>query len=248
MKRKIFKETERTLIGLDMMLYIVFVTMGYLVLSVTDYLSVDPIELSSPLFYMFGFFSILVYFLNRRKGNYEYLIFGLINVVTATFVLRNTYYVDSGFILGDAILIYSIANVLNKGYHTKKLMDERNINFIPKLVVTVLLTFLGVFVVFCLNNKIEVGSLILAYYFIIFGLLSLFEPLVYILAGNATISNYLYSLLDYDKEEVGTKNKKVLKEVNKRKPVVVEKEGEIKIRKKPKKTQTTTKIKNKKTK
>lgn len=246
MKRKIFKETDKTLIGLDMMLYIVFITMGYLILTAIDCLNVDPIELSSPLFYMFGFFSILVYFLNRRKGNYEYLIFGLINVVTATFILRNTYYVDSGFILGDAILIYSIANVLNKGYHTKKLLEQRNINFIPKLVVTVLLTFLGVFVVFCLNDKVEAGSLILAYYFIIFGLLSMFEPLIFILSRNATISNYLYSILDYDKEDVKSKKKKVLKEVNKRKPVVVEKEGEIK--KKPKKTQTTTKTKNKKTK
>lgn len=248
MKRKIFKESDRTLIGLDMMLYVVFVTMGYLILTVTDCLSVDPIELSSPLFYMFGFFSILVYFLNRRKGNYEYLIFGLINVVTATFILRNTFYVDSGFILGDAILIYSIANVLNKGYHTKKLMDQKNINFIPKLVVTVLLTFLGVFVVFCLNDKVEAGSLILAYYFIIFGLLSLFEPLIYILSRNVTISNYLYSILNYEKEEVNIKKKKILKEVKKRKPVVVEKEGEIKVKKKPKNIQTTTKTKNKKTK
>ena len=60
---------------------------------------------------------------------------------------------------------------------------------------------LGVFIVSALYTKIEVGSLILGYYFIIFGLLSLLEPLISILTRNIKLENYILEFLSYDNKE-----------------------------------------------
>ncbi|UKI58726.1 MAG: hypothetical protein L6V81_05005 [Clostridium sp.] len=64
--------------------------------------------------------SLVAYFVNRRPEDYEFLFFGLINIIVGTYVLVNELFPNSCLIVGSAILIYSIANVLNKGYHTNK--------------------------------------------------------------------------------------------------------------------------------
>ena len=218
MKKIVIKEFDKTLLILDIMLYCVFVTIGFILLNFSEIELLNPMEYASPLFYMFGFFSLLTYFLNRREGNYELLIFGFINVCVASFVFIYTSYPDSGFILADAVLIYSIANVINKGYYSIQLLKEKNINFFPKISITILLLFLGVFVVSSLYNKIEVGSLILGYYFIIFGLLSLLEPLISILTKNEKLEKAVLEFLAY---EVKDENKtiEVKKEKTEEKPI-----------------------------
>ncbi len=201
MKRVIIKEFEKTYLILDIMLYTIFVVVGFILLNFSEIELLNPIKYASPLFYMFGFFSLLTYFLNRREGDYELLIFGFINVCIASFILIYVSFPNSAFIMADAVLVYSIANVINKGYHCKLLLNKKDINFFPKVSVTILLLLLGVFIVSALYTKIEVGSLILGYYFIIFGLLSLLEPLISILTRNIKLENYILEFLSYDNKE-----------------------------------------------
>lgn len=201
MKRVIIKEFEKTYLILDIMLYTIFVVVGFILLNFSEIELLNPIKYASPLFYMFGFFSLLAYFLNRREGDYELLIFGFINVCIASFILIYVSFPNSAFIMADAVLVYSIANVINKGYHCKLLLNKKDINFFPKVSVTILLLLLGVFIVSALYTKIEVGSLILGYYFIIFGLLSLLEPLISILTRNIKLENYILEFLSYDNKE-----------------------------------------------
>lgn len=201
MKRVIIKEFDKTYLILDIMLYTIFVVVGFILLNFSEIELLNPIRYASPLFYMFGFFSLLAYFLNRRQGDYELLIFGFINVCIASFILIYVSFPNSAFIMADAVLVYSIANVINKGYHCKLLLNKKDVNFFPKASVTILLLLLGVFVVSALYTKIEVGSLILGYYFIIFGLLSLLEPLISILTRNIKLENYILEFLSYDDKE-----------------------------------------------
>lgn len=217
MNKVVLKEFQKKYIIVDIVFYIIFVVLGFTLLNFAEMGLTNPIKYGACIFYTLAFFSILAYFVNRRKDDYEFLLFGFINVVTATFILIYTAYPDSGFILSDAVLLYSIANVLNKGYSCNRLLSKKDFNFFPKVSVTVLLLFLGVFVVASLYNKVEVGVLILGYYFIIFGLLSLLEPFNSILFENKTISNYLLNLLHYNETE--TKVEDVKEEVKEEVPV-----------------------------
>ena len=218
MKKEIIKEKDKTLIGLDIMLYVIYAVVGYILLRVSDVVSFDPVDCASPLLYMFGFFSLLTYFLNRRKDDYEQLFFGFINIVTATFLLVNAYYPNTGFVMADALLIYSIAIVLNKGYHAKKLLEKGDINFFVKLPMTVILTILGILVVANIYNKIDVGNTILGYYFLVFGLISLLEPLLYILLSNNGIAAWL-TMLTLDEKETKKEAPRKVKEIVNKKPI-----------------------------
>ena len=218
MKKEIIKEKDKTLIGLDIMLYVIYAVVGYILLRVSDVVSFDPVDCASPLLYMFGFFSLLTYFLNRRKDDYEQLFFGFINIVTATFLLVNAYYPNTGFVMADALLIYSIAIVLNKGYHAKKLLEKGDINFFVKLPMTVILTILGILVVANIYNKIDVGNTILGYYFLVFGLISLLEPLMYILLSNNGLAAWL-KMLTLDEKETKKEAPRKVKEIVNKKPI-----------------------------
>ena len=200
MKKFVVKEIDKNLILLDVMLYTIFIVTGFILLNFSSIELVNPVKYASPLFYMFGFFSLLVYFLNRKERDYELLIFGFINVCIASFILIYMSFPDSGFILADAVLVYSLANVVNKGYACKELAEKKDINFFPKVSVTILLLLLGVFVVSSLYTKVEVGSLILGYYFIIFGFFSLLEPLMNVLSRNISVEEKVLDLLSYEKE------------------------------------------------
>lgn len=198
MNKVFIKEFEKRYVMVDIIFYCLLVALGFTLLNCGEMGLTNPIKHAPWLFYSIAFFSILAYFVNRRKDEYEFLLFGFINVVVGTFILVYTYYPDSGFILADAILLYSIANVLNKGFSCKKMVEERDINFFTKISVTVLLLFLGVFVVASLYNKVEVGVLILGYYFIIFGLLSLLEPLNSVVLKNPQLQKRIFAALSYD--------------------------------------------------
>jgi len=221
MNKVVLKEFDKKYIAVDIIFYCMFVVMGFVLLNFAEMGLSNPIKHAPCLFFSIAFFSILAYFVNRRKDEYEFLLFGFINVVVATFILVYTAYPNSGFILADAVLLYSIANVLNKGFSCKKLIENRDIDFFTKVSVTVLLLFLGVFVVASLYNKVEVGILILGYYFIIFGLLSLLEPLNSIVLRNPDLQKRIFNLLSY-KEEKTVETPKEEKEVEVKEEIIKE--------------------------
>ena len=222
MKKVVIKEFDRTLLGIDLMLYCFFVVIGYIMLQIPEISVLRPIEYASPLFYMFAFMSLVAYFVNRRSDDYEFLFFGLINVVVGTYVLVNEYFTDSCFIIGNAVLLYALANVLNKGYNTKILMEQCDVNFYVKLSITVLLTLLSLLVLSDLFNSETVSGMVLGYYFMGFGLISLFEPLLMIITKNPQVETYLVSLNENEKtktKEKKTTKKTAIKEIKKKKPV-----------------------------
>lgn len=207
LNKVVVKEFDRTLVGIDIMLYVVYVTLGFIILNFPQIEALKAIEYAAPLFFMFAFFSLVAYFLNRRPKDYEFLFLGLINVVAGTFILINEFYPDTALILGNAVLVCSIATALNKGYRAKILLEERDLNAYPKIAITVLLMILGILVVGTLHKIIDMGSIILGYYFMIFGLLSMLEPLLLIIIKNPTLESYLVNLIESDYDEPKWKRK-----------------------------------------
>ncbi len=213
MNMVVLKEFKKEHLSIKIIFYCLFTLVGFGLLHFSDLGFSDPIGYIPGVFYCFAFLSLFTYFLNRVEGNYELLFFGLINVITATFVLANIYYPDSGFILSDAVLLYSILNVINSSYSCSKLFKEKKIMFFMKSAITILLLFLGVFVISALYDKVEFGVLILGYYFVAFGLLNLLEIFANVIFSNKKLQKRLLNYIYFDEEKEESKtNKRVVKD------------------------------------
>ena len=101
-------------------------------------------------------------------------------------------------------------------------MDQCDVNFYVKLSITVLLTLLSLLVLSDLFNSEAVSGMVLGYYFMGFGLISLFEPLLMIITKNPQVETYLVSLNESEKDKTKEKKatkKTAIKEIKKKKPV-----------------------------
>ena len=216
MKKVVIKESEKTFLGIDIMLYTIYAAIGYILIGFPEVDLLSPMEYAPVLFYMFGFFSLIAYFLNRRAGDYEYLFFGLINVMVASYILINTLFGNDAFIMSFAIILYTVAVILNKFYHVNKLRKNNDINFYPKMISTILIIMLGILILNPLFTKYCAASIILGYYFISFGLINLLEPLFMILIRNPKLESRLCYICGIEKEKPGKKKKVVLKEIKRK--------------------------------
>lgn len=216
MKKVVIKELDRTFLGIDLMLYTVFVVVGYILIGFPEIEILNPVEYSPVLFFMFGFFSLIAYFSNRRDGNYEYLFLGLINVMVATFVLVNALFGDDALIMALSVSIYSLSILLNKSYHLVRLFRNKDVTFYPKAITIILLIFIGLLTVSPLFTKYAAANMILGYYFIAFGLVNLLEVLTTIVIRNPELDKALSSVLGFSKSKP-VKKKVVLKEIKKKK-------------------------------
>ena len=217
MNKVVLSELKSRHLIFEIVLYAIYAIVGFTLLGVCDKYLCNITEYAYSIFFVLAFFTIFVYFLNRRPINYELLFLGFINVLIGTSALLIKVYPESGFLLSDLILVYAMLNIINKLYCCKILIKEKDISFFPKISVTILLFFIGVLVVSLLHTKMEAGVLIFGYYFAIFGLLSMLEPLTKILCNNKTLQEAVFNFLGYEKED----NKKiVLKETKVSKPKV----------------------------
>jgi hypothetical protein len=201
MNKRIIKEKEGTLIIVDILFYISIVLVGYFLVDFENYNVRDTLALLPSIFYVIAFLSCIAYFVNRKRDYYEFLMFSLINVAVGTYILINRFNPEGAFVIGDALLIYVIGIVINKLYLAKVLWDKKNINFIPKLVNSVLILCIGAFASFSLYSKEDVAYMIIGYFIMGYGLISLLEPFTYILLNNPTIDKLLISFLKYNKGE-----------------------------------------------
>ncbi len=227
MRKKIIKEREGTLIIVDIILYISIVIVGYLLLDFENYNVTDSAILLPSVFYGLALLTCIAYFVNRKRDYYEFLMMCVINVLAATYIVVNQNNTFGTFVIGDALLLYAVANIINKVFLAKKYWENKNINFIPKVVNSVLLTFISAFAVYSLYSKEEVAYMIIGYYIIGFGLISLLEPFTYILLENPTIDKLLVSFLKYNKgEEKEVKPIKV-KTINRKKISIKQRQGSL---------------------
>lgn len=216
MKKVVIKELDKTFLGIDLMLYCIYVVMGYILIGFPEVEILNPMEYSPVLFFMFGFFSLVAYFLNRRVGNYEYLFLGLINVMVATFVLVHAFFGNDALIMALVISIYSLSIILNKSYYLVHMLKNKDINFYPKTITVILLILIGLLTVSPIFAKYAAANMILGYYLMAFGLVNLLEVLLTILIRNPRLDNALTSIFGLAPVKT-TKKKVVLKEIKKKK-------------------------------
>jgi len=191
MNKVIFKESDKKFIIIDILFNIILCLIGLCVLKTTGIEYIKVLRYFYLIFYVVAFFSLIAYFSNRRKGDYELLYFAFINVYVGSFALIYRDYQNSYFILGCSVLIYTIANLYNRGVRINTLNNEKNLEFFPKLFVTLVLTLFCLGISFFLYQGNAVEFLIVGYFFLTFGLLSLLEPMLTIIMKNDKVMKFV---------------------------------------------------------
>lgn len=241
MRRRVVKEFDKTIYAIDIMLYAIMGIIGYMLLQFSGMPNLDVEQYIIGIFFIFGFISLLAYFLNRRKGDYEFLFFGAINILVAVFIKLNAVHNDLNYIVSVSLLFYSLAYFLNKIIHVCKLVKEKNLNSIPKISVSLLVVVLTLVTMVTVYTKFDVAIMIYGYYFIGFSLLSLIEVLLILLFNGKTFRKKLIDMLNYDEVKPVKKTTEVKKikpvqgkRIRKITPVKEEKVVEEKPKKNPK--------------
>lgn len=241
MRRRVVKEFDKTIYAIDIMLYAIMGIIGYMLLQFSGMPNLDVEQYIIGIFFIFGFISLLAYFLNRRKGDYEFLFFGAINILVAVFIKLNAVHNDLNYIVSVSLLFYSLAYFLNKIIHVCKLVKEKNLNSIPKISVSLLVVVLTLVTMVTVYTKFDVAIMIYGYYFIGFALLSLIEVLLILLFNGKTFRKKLIDMLNYDDVKLVKKTTEVKKikpvqgkRIRKITPVKEEKVVEEKPKKNPK--------------
>lgn len=232
--RKSLKNMDISLIA-QVILSVLIIFIGVITTIFKSFGLVDIVLYASILFYIFSFFSIIVYFVKRKEGDYEVLLMSLINVITATFmfVFKTD---DYKMILGLGFTIYSIMIVSNRIYKIYTLKNENNFMWIVKFMGTILIGFLGMLTSYNLFNEVSVQTLLYGYYFTSLGIILLFENIIEIIVTEDKWNKILNKLiasnneLEEIKEETTTKKKTTTKKVNVKETSVKRKPG------RPKKT------------
>lgn len=209
------KIERKKLLGVDAFLCLIITIIGYILLKNPQLEVLKPLAYSSAIFYMIAFFALIAYFVDRRKDDYEQLLFALNNIIVGTYLIISSTKPNSGQVLGDAVLFYSIFNFINKGYYATKLSKENNVDTFPKTAICIILLLLGILVINNLYNEITMQTLILGYYFLAFGVLSIVEPLVMYILRFPKIHNYFQNLMEEEQNQLKKESKETKTEIKK---------------------------------
>lgn len=207
--KKTLKNVDLSLIT-PLILSVLLVILGILVMVFKSFGLTSIVLYVATLFYIYAFFSILLYFVKRKEGDYELLLLSLINIVVATFLFLLSKQ-DMPIILGAAMVIYTILIVANRGYKIITLRRQDNFMWVIKFIITFLIAFLGVLTSANLYMEKTVQTMMFGYYFMSLGFLLTIENLIEIFITEDKYKRILAKLIVEDNklEAVKEEPKKV---------------------------------------
>ncbi len=189
---------------------------------------IDMVLYGSIIFFILAFFGVICYFVRRREGDYEILLFSLISILTATFmfIFKND---DAAMILGAGLTIFNILVVANRIYKIITYKNQDNFMWSVKFIGTFLIGFLAILTCVNLYKEISVQTLMLGYYFTCLGVIMTIENLVELFVTKDKFDKFVskvveneyknLEMVDAINEEVKPEVKPEVKEVS----VVIEK-------------------------
>lgn len=185
---------------------------------------IDMVLYGSIIFFILAFFGVICYFIRRREGDYEILLFSLISVLTATFmfIFKNE---DAAMILGAGLTIFNILVIANRIYKIVTYKNQDNFMWSVKFIGTFLIGFLAILTCVNLYKEISVQTLMLGYYFTCLGVIMTIENLVELFVTKDKFDKFVSKVVlnEYKNLEmvdaINEENKPEVKEVN----VVIEK-------------------------
>lgn len=189
--KKIIKGNPKMLVGLTYGILIIII--GIVLMAYPAFGLIDPIYFISIVFYGVSFVSIITYFINRKENDYELLLISLANVLVASFL----FLFQNGkvsFILGTGLLIYTLLNTIIKGYYVIKYKKENKYIWFIKSISCILVLFVGVLSIINLYCEMSVLTMMIGYYFVIYGIILLLEPMFEILVQSGYLKKIMKEL------------------------------------------------------
>lgn len=185
---------------------------------------IDMVLYGSIIFFILAFFGVICYFIRRREGDYEILLFSLISVLTATFmfIFKND---DAAMILGAGLTIFNILVIANRIYKIVTYKNQDNFMWSVKFIGTFLIGFLAILTCVNLYKEISVQTLMLGYYFTCLGVIMTIENLVELFVTKDKFDKFVSKVIENEYKNlemvdaINEENKPEVKEVS----VVIEK-------------------------
>lgn len=185
---------------------------------------IDMVLYGSIIFFILAFFGVICYFIRRREGDYEILLFSLISILTATFlfIFKND---DASMILGAGLTIFNILVIANRIYKIVTYKNQDNFMWSVKFIGTFLIGFLAILTCVNLYKEISVQTLMLGYYFTCLGVIMTIENLVELFVTKDKFDKFVSKVIENEYKNlemvdaINEENKPEVKEVN----VVIEK-------------------------
>lgn len=179
----------------SLILSILILIMGVIVLVIPSFGLIDVILYISILFYIYALFSVTLYFIGRKEGDYELLLLSLINIITATFmfIFKSD---NAPMILGAGMSIYTILLVINRGIKILSLKKSNSFTWIIKFIITFLIAFLGILTTLNLFKEVTVQTMMFGFYFMSLGFMLAVENLIIIFIKDETFRKFLSKILE----------------------------------------------------
>lgn len=185
---------------------------------------IDMVLYGSIIFFILAFFGVICYFIRRREGDYEILLFSLISILTATFlfIFKND---DAAMILGAGLTIFNILVIANRIYKIVTYKNQDNFMWSVKFIGTFLIGFLAILTCVNLYKEISVQTLMLGYYFTCLGVIMTIENLVELFVTKDKFDKFVSKVIENEYKNlemvdaINEENKSEVKEVS----VVIEK-------------------------
>lgn len=180
---------------------------------------IDMVLYGSIIFFILAFFGVICYFIRRREGDYEILLFSLISVLTATFmfIFKNE---DAAMILGAGLTIFNILVIANRIYKIVTYKNQDNFMWSVKFIGTFLIGFLAILTCVNLYKEISVQTLMLGYYFTCLGVIMTIENLVELFVTKDKFDKFVSKVIENEYKNlemvdvINEENKPEVKEVN----------------------------------
>lgn len=208
------EEKKRNII--EAVLYFLLIIMGIIIMSFPAFGLINPIFYLGALFYIYAFFTVIAYFTSRKEKDYELLFNSLINIIVASFLMAVPNE-NVPFMLGTAMLIYTLLIIVNRGLIVYKYKTNDNYLWIIKFIITFLIAFLGILTIINLYNELSVQTLIIGYYFVTLGIMLITEPLFKLFISPKKFNEIVAKILEED-EKSETKKQPVVKKSSTNKP------------------------------
>ena len=185
---------------------------------------IDMVLYGSIIFFILAFFGVICYFIRRREGDYEILLFSLLSILTATFmfIFKNE---DAAMILGAGLTIFNILVIANRIYKIVTYKNQDNFMWSVKFIGTFLIGFLAILTCVNLYKEISVQTLMLGYYFTCLGVIMTIENLVELFVTKDKFDKFVSKVVENEYKNlemvdaINEENKPEVKEVS----VVIEK-------------------------
>lgn len=165
----------------DIITYFAVLMLGIVIVILSFGNINNYLDFMTNLFYILTLIFMVSYFMCRKYQNYEKLFLALSSAVITgyLFFLRNS---TSVLLLGTSLFIYIILVVSVKSVSMIKLHKKKKNGCQSKVICILFLALIGISTGIILTSQLFYHVLIYGYFFMVFGIVCLFEPILCILS------------------------------------------------------------------